>query len=231
MRIRYAPYRPPSAVISVETNFVEIGVTVRDRQGAPIGGLQASDFQVFDNLKPQIVTSFSERRAGSAPAWAAAAGSSDPLLSAARAVVAAGATVTPPRYIALFFDDTHSGLAGFDRSRHAAGKMVADLGPGDRVGIFTSSGAVTLDFTADTKTLLATLVGMRRHPDAGSNRGYGVCPTLTAYQAYVIAKHLDGMAKMVAVADIRTCEPTIPEEVAEVQAQDAAETAWDLLRN
>jgi VWFA-related protein len=231
VRIRYAPYRPPSAVISVETNLVELGVTVRDRKGAPIGGLQASDFQVFDNLKPQIVTSFSERRAEPALARGAAAGFSNPLLSAippAGAVVAAA----PPRTIALFFDDTHSGLAGFDRSKHAAQKMIADgLGPGDRVGIFTGSGAVTLDFTADTKTLLATLAGMRRHPDAGSNRGYGVCPTLTAYQAYVIAKHLDGMAKMVAVADLRTCEPTIPEEVAEVQAQDAAETAWDLLRN
>ena len=135
VRIRYAPYRPPSAVISVETNLVELGVTVRDRKGAPIGGLQASDFQVFDNLTPQIVTSFSERRAEPALARGAAAGFSNPLLSAippAGAVVAAA----PPRTIALFFDDTHSGLAGFDRSKHAAQKMIADgLGPGDRVGI------------------------------------------------------------------------------------------------
>ena len=72
---------------------------------------------------------------------------------------------------------------------------------------------------------------MRRHPGDGSSRGFGACPTLTAYQAYVVATHLDPMAKMVAVADVRACEPSIPIEVAEVQAQDAAETAWDTLRH
>ena len=112
------------------------------------------------------------------------------------AAASAKAPAAPPRFIALFFDDTHSSLAGFDRAKHAAEKLIADgLQPGDRAGIFTGSGAVTLDFTADTKALLAALASMRRHPDAGSNRGFGVCPTLTAYQAWVITRHMDAMAK------------------------------------
>jgi len=215
VRIRYAPYHLPSATISVEATMVELGLTVRDRKGTPSGGFQASDFQVFDNLKPQTIISFSEQRAAPLANPGAVAPSSAPPSVAPPAATAAA----PPRYIALFFDDTHAGLAGFDRSKHAAEKLIADgLRPGDRIGIFTGSGAVTLDFTADTKTLLATLAGMRRHPGDGSSRGFGVCPTLTAYQAYVIANHLDSMAKAVAVAGVRACEPSIPIEIAETQA-------------
>ena len=230
VRIRSAPYQPPSATISVDTNLVELGVTVRDRKGTPVGGLQESDFQVLDNLKRQDIAFFSEQRMqqpGTAPTTAPpAAGAPTP-----PAAQTAHAAAPPPRYLALFFDDTHAGLAGFERTKRAAEKLLAEgLHPGDRAGIFTSSGAVTIDFTSDTKALLATLPGMRRHPDGASIKGLGVCPTLTAYQACVIAKHLDGMAKMVAVADIRACDPAIPEDIAEMQAQSAAESAWDQFR-
>jgi VWFA-related protein len=67
---------------------------------------------------------------------------------------------------------------------------------------------------------------MRGHLDSASRNGFGVCPTLTPYQAYVIANRLDPLAKDVAAADIKGCSPAIPWEVALHQAQSAAESAW-----
>src|SRR5277367_2154923 len=171
VRIRSGPYQRPAATIAVDANLVELAVIVRDHKGAPTGGFQESDFAVLDDSKKEKITFFSELRS-----------------SAQHAGQSGISAVTPPnyltsvepRYIALFFDDTHQGVAGFDRSRRAAEKLIADgLQPGDHIGVFTGSGAVMLDFTADTKILLSTLAAMRRHPESNSRNGFGACPTFT----------------------------------------------------
>jgi VWFA-related protein len=230
IRIRSAPYHPSAAAISVDTNLVELAATVHDRNGKLASGLRATDFQILDNLKPQAITFFSEQRvartaspvpAGTGPAGTVNAAHSD----------APPAPHAASRYIALFFDDTHSGLAGFDRSRKAAQKLISTgMHPGDRVGIFTGSG-LALDFTADSQSLLATLASLRRHPDQPGNSGFGICPTLTAYQAYVIAKHIDPAAQEVAAMDISGCSPAIPWGIALLEAQEAGDAAWNQLRH
>jgi VWFA-related protein len=224
VRIHSGPYRPPSTTISVQANLVELAATVRDRKGTPVGGFHGADFQVLDNGKPQAITHFSEQRAEpptSAPSTPASA-DSPPSTS----------PTVQPRFLALFFDDTHSGMAGFERSKRAAEKLFAGgLHPGDRIGIFTSSGAVTLDFTADTKALAATLAALKRHPEPTAARGWGPCPTLSTYQAFVIARHIDERAKQIAVEEILACEPGTPYWVAVQEAQSAGESAWDLLRH
>ena len=227
VRIHSGPYHPPAATISVQTNLVEIAATVRDRKGTPVGGFHAPDFQVLDNLKPQRITFFSEQ-SSEAPAGPGAATRPDaPSASALPTTPAAQA-----RYLALFFDDTHSAMAGFERSKHAAEKLISSgLHPGDRLGIFTASGAVALDFTADSKILLATLAGMKPHPEPSAARGFLVCPTLSAYQAFVIAKHLDNGARQIAVEEILACRPGTPYWVAVLDAQSDAATAWEQLRH
>jgi VWFA-related protein len=226
VRIHSGPYRPPATSISVQTNLVEIAATVRDRKGAPVDGLQSADFQVLDNDAPQTIAFFSEQRS-EAPATSSAP-SADHLTPAPTSVPAA----PPPRYLALFFDDTDSGMAGFERSKHAAEKLFATgLHPGDRVGIFTGSGALTLDFTADTAAMLAAVRRMKWHPEATSIRGIGVCPTLTAYQAYVITKHLDNLAKHIATMEILACDPGKPYWVAALEAQEAGDDDWEQLRH
>ena len=223
VRIHSGPYRPPSANIRVDTNLVELAATVRDRKGTAVGGFQASDFQILDNNKPQTITFFSEQRADTPAAPASAASPTEPSVPAPSTPPA-----TPPRYIALFFDDTHSGMAGFERSRHSAEKLISNgLHPGDRIGIFTGSGAVALDFTADVKTLLSTLASMKRHPDAITTRGFGPCPTLSLYQAFVIAKHLDERAKQIAAAEILSCRPGEPYWLALQEAESAATSTWE----
>jgi len=62
--IRHATYIPPSVAISVRSNLVELGVTVRDGKGRLISGLNASDFELFDDGRLEKITVFSEERAG-----------------------------------------------------------------------------------------------------------------------------------------------------------------------
>src|SRR5271166_6454502 len=89
VRIRSAIYAPPPALtISVESNLVEVAATVRDRKGQPAGGFKAGDFELTDNGTRQEITAFSE-----------VAGTQT-------------AAAVRPRYLALFFDDTHTGSGG-----------------------------------------------------------------------------------------------------------------------
>jgi hypothetical protein len=53
--IRTHAYTPPSTILHAESNLVEAGLTVRDSNGRAVAGLQASDFEVFDNGVPQTM--------------------------------------------------------------------------------------------------------------------------------------------------------------------------------
>src|SRR5580658_641043 len=87
--IRTLAYTPPSMVLRAETNLVEADVTVRDGRGQTVPGLQASDFEVFDNRVPQTIAAFSEVRSERQSATPAA-----------------------PKFVTFFFDDFHMGDPG-----------------------------------------------------------------------------------------------------------------------
>jgi VWFA-related protein len=129
------PYTPPSMFLHAESNLVEIGLTVRDQNGQSVAGLQASDFEVFDNGVTQTITAFSELRREGQPS----------------------ATPAAPRFITFFFDDFHMGAPGTDVFTLPAVKQAARafatqfLKPGDRMSIATTSGLGVLDFTDDAK--------------------------------------------------------------------------------
>jgi len=50
----------PDSTFHVGTRIVLTDVTVSDSKGNPVHGLKASDFQIFDNNKPQVPASFEE---------------------------------------------------------------------------------------------------------------------------------------------------------------------------
>lgn len=52
------PQQPP-ITFRAEVNYVEVDARVLDREGKFIAGLEASDFQIFEDGKPQKVTAFS----------------------------------------------------------------------------------------------------------------------------------------------------------------------------
>src|ERR1700691_2728412 len=57
---------PQSPPIHVSTHLVQIGIIVRDKNGA-VADLTKDDFAVFDRGKPQAISVFSAESAESAP--------------------------------------------------------------------------------------------------------------------------------------------------------------------
>ena len=165
------PYAPRTEnAIRVQTNMVEVGVVVRDSHGKTVGGLTQADFEVLDNGKPQKTTFFSVENAPPPLAAAPAAPSSADNPAPPPAPVAK----PKPRYIAFYFDDFSMPEGDLAFSRRAAEQFVREsLEPGDRIGVFTSSTMVFLDFTADRAKLLTALgqlVTHQRRADRGPCR-------------------------------------------------------------
>lgn len=222
VRIRSGVYAPQPLTIVVQSSLVELGATVRDRRGAFAGGLPASDFEVLDNGVAQPIKAFSEQTFAERKSSAA----SSPIPTGDHKTPSA----QPARAIALFFDDTHLEINSLQKSKEGAEKLIATgLLAGDRVGIFTASGTVTQEFTGDSSVLLTALAEVRPHLHAGI-RGMGDCPTLTPYEAYVIAFHLDPEIKQRKVGEVcaccNECCPTAP-----LHVQDTAESMWSMFKH
>jgi VWFA-related protein len=190
----------PPSVISVQTDLILVRVVVRDTHGNAVTGLDQSDFQLFDNGKPQTIAYFAAENSAAPPVPAgtpatqpAGAPSADPSTSEAG-----------QRYTALFFDDYHLQFEDLARTRLAAqGFVTKALSAGDRIGIFTASGQVTLDFTTDADKLQKALSELRVQGQATPLEAE--CPPLLPY-----------------LAQLDLDDALSPEQVAQVRAMTAA---------
>jgi VWFA-related protein len=102
---------------------------------------------------------------------------------------------------------------------------------GDRLAIFTDSGTVTLQFTDKREDVLAAIGKIKLQSQSWAKPSTD-CPSLTAYQGYVIANQLDSRAKEIAVAEAVACNCAPPVEEACVRAQeslvnDLADVVWN----
>jgi VWFA-related protein len=188
--------------VQVERNVVLVRVVVRDARGRPLGDLHKEDFRLLDNGKPQTLSHFAlevpaaKLQDFTTPAEEEAESEAEPETTLAAS--------TPKRYLGLFFDDIHMPFEEVARTREAAERYLASaLQPGDRVGIFTSSGVHMLDFTDDRAKLHATLLQILPRPLA--LRREGTCPEMSSYQAYLIVDRRDPIALEVATEEAYYC--------------------------
>jgi VWFA-related protein len=196
VRIYSAAWFPPNLTISATANLVELAAIVHDRDNHPVSGLKAADFEVLDNKQPQQITHFAELRGGEV-----AAGSDGRSVG----TDAAPAPTPDPRTIALFFDDAHGNDLGLRKSAEAAEKLIGnDLRAGDRVGIFTASGAVSVDFIGDRDALLAALKRIIPRPLSGPTP-FAQCPQLSVWEAYAIVEHVDPSVELPKLAEAAAC--------------------------
>ena len=130
-----------SPSIRSQTNLIVVRVVVRDAKGNSVSGLTQSDFQLFDNKKPQVISSFSsEMPEAMSAAEVSTGGAKRP----------GPATAGPQKFTALFFDDYHLGIADLIPVREAVKRYLAKrLDAGERVAMFSSSGHVQVEFTTD----------------------------------------------------------------------------------
>jgi len=165
----------PLTTLRVSVKLVPVSVVLRDSKGNATGNLQKEDFQLFDNGKPQTITSFSVEKSVTESATAPEA--ENPAPSARPA----------SRSVAYIFDDIHATFGDLTHARDAAARHIAALGPDDRAALFTTSGEIGLDFTADREKLQKALHGLRPHPAV-----HGMaCPPVSEYMADLIVNHND----------------------------------------
>jgi VWFA-related protein len=185
----------PTFKLQVERNLVLVRVVVRDAKGTPVETLRKEDFQLFDRGKPQTISHFSLEK----PALKAVA-----KLAETQAEAAGQATEerspSPPstgnRFLGLYFDDVHTSFENLAQARDAADHYLASaIQPGDRVGVFTSSGQKQLDFTADLGQVYQALFELRPRPITPKGK---VCVDIPPYEAYLIFEQHDNSALEVA---------------------------------
>ena len=209
------------ATFKVRVNLVQVRVVVRDAQGKLVENLHREDFQVFDNNKPQAIAGFSMETPASHAAVALTQASGEKVDAAPEAVVKAAAGL-PQRFVALLFDDEHFSSEDAVTVRSAAGRLFGGLMPSDRVGVFTTSGQITQEFTSDRELLNKAMLGIvPRSTLAGAGHQ---CPEIGYYQADLIEIRRDDQALSVATADALEC--AFSGDVTKTpQAQSLAESA------
>jgi len=196
--------KSPSFQLRVERNLVLVRVVVRDSKGNPVGNLRKESFRLLDNGKPQTISDFTVE-GGPEGAGSGARPSTPATPAGPGQPKTAPAAHVAERFVGLYFDDVHLPFADVARTRSAAQKFLDNsVKPGDRVGIFTSSGQGNVDFTADRDKLRDALLRLQPRPINTSL--VRECPDIFPYQAYLIAQTSDQLALQTAVYDILACQ-------------------------
>ena len=194
---------PPT--FRVRVNLVLVRVVVRDKNGQIVTNLKKEDFQLSDNRKPQVISTFSietpeshkvESTTKSPQPDADANASGDP---------AAAIAALPQRFVAVVFDDTDMLVEDTVWVRSAATQLFASLAPTDRVGIYSTSGQVTQEFTQERERLQNSLLSVVPRPLTGHDIGFHECPEISYYQADQIENKHDTQALAVAIEDALQC--------------------------
>ena len=201
----------------VRVNLVQVRVVVRDEKGNLIPNLHREDFQIADNRKPQLLSTFAVETAESRAAAASqeTTDSSDPEKAAVMAKM-------PQRFVAMVFDDVHLSLEDATFVRTAGTKFLDSLAPSDRVGIYSTSGQTTQEFTDDREVLRKALLGII--PRAVGGGGFHDCPDVTYYEADQIENVRNTQALAVATEDAVQCAFN-GDETKAAQAQQLAQAA------
>jgi VWFA-related protein len=210
------------ATFKVRVNLVLVRVVVRDNDGKVVTNLKKEDFQLADERKPQIISSFSvETPASRAPAVGPAEA-----ISEGTPVKAAD---LPQRFVTLFFDDLHLTLQDAMFSRQATAKIFPAMGPRDRLSIFTTSGQVEQDFTGDRGKLEEAV--QRILPHSLVQNSPADCPPMTLYEAHMILDERDASAIQIANQDLINCAGNLGPGAAATGPSPIVEAAAETVLN
>jgi VWFA-related protein len=206
-----------SAVLRVRVDLVIVPVVVRDANGQAVGNLRAEDFSLLDNNKPQQIVSFWIEKPAAQPGSGLAANSAGAAAPPARGHV----FVAPRGFTAMYFDDVHLETENMNRVRGAALRYLTKVDlAAERIGIFTTSGKIALDFTDDRNKLNETLARMKSEHLPGA--GMHDCPTVTYAQADAMINQNDGAATALAMNDaISECHVRDQNAAAQMAQQSA----------
>jgi VWFA-related protein len=166
--------------LHVNSRVVLTDVTVTDSHGNPVRGLTQSDFQLFDDGRPQKLGSFQEHLESPSPEPIAPVKDPNVYSNAAQ-------LNTPSTVNVILIDTTTIRLIDQMYLYEELTKFVNKLPPGEPIAIFNRSGQATLllqNFTSDHHLLLAAIrraVPHFQNPDAFYTTGSGTLMQMVAY--------------------------------------------------
>jgi VWFA-related protein len=206
-----APRNEPSEVSTRDTpptfrvrvNLVLVRVVVRDSNGKVVTNLKKEDFQLSDNRKPQVISTFSTETPESHKAATTPSPVPHPDTNASGDPAAIAAL--PQRFVAVVFDDTDMLIEDTVWVRSAATRLFSSLAPTDRVGVYSTSGQVTQEFTQEHERLQESLLSVVPRPVMAGGNGFHDCPEISYYQADQIENKQDAQALTVATEDALVC--------------------------
>ena len=172
-----------TSTFKLRVNLVQVHVVVRGDKGKTVDGLRKEDFQLYDNGKLQTISTFAieneqSRKERTEAAVRTQVNDDENTVQPAVAM--------PERFVALIFDDVHLLTGDVAPMRIAANGFIDSMAPADRVGLFTTSGLLTQDFTSDKELLKKELLKvMSRGHVSGSP---GDCPNVSYGMAVEVSK-------------------------------------------
>ena len=164
----------------VRVNLVQVRVVVRDNKGKLVEGLKREDFQVFDQGKLQALTTFGVETPATRRERTEAAAKTQ---QAAGEDSSGEKMALPERFVALVFDDIHLKMEDAVPVRTSAKALIDAMTPTDRMGIYSTSGQLKVEFTTDKPQLEQSLLAVVPRPRAEARGGVSGCPDVTYYMA------------------------------------------------
>ncbi|PYS77311.1 MAG: hypothetical protein DMF70_16845, partial [Acidobacteria bacterium] len=156
----------PVDVIRINTELIQTGVIVLDKQGHFVDGLQRDQFELKVEGKPQPISFFEQIKTGSARELAQLASPSDK--SALQpSDESASRNDSRGRTIVFFIDDLHLSLDSLSRTRNTLAQFVEnEMNENDQVAIASTSGDIGfLQQFSDNKAVLRAAAGrLSQHP-------------------------------------------------------------------
>lgn len=190
------------ATFKVRVNLVLVRVVVRDSLGKVVENLHQEDFALVDERKPQVISFFSVETPASRMVPLVSSGSGT---SEAEAVAPGPNVPMPQRFVSVVYDDVHLNMTDSVVVRDATTRLFGALAPTDRVGLYTTSGQVTQEFTSDHEALKEKLNGIVPRSPFGRDDSLAACPDITYYQGDLIQNKNDSQALEVATAETIDC--------------------------
>jgi VWFA-related protein len=173
--------RETGTTFKLRVNLVQVRVVVRDSKGNLVSGLKKEDFQLFDQGKLQMISTFGTETPKSRLERAEAAAKTQQQENVGE--TPAERIILPDRFIALLFDDIHLNQSDAVAVRTAAKTLIDSMTPTDRLGIFGTSEQVKQEFTSDKAQLDKTLLQIISRPKMGKVNDVTNCPDVNHYMA------------------------------------------------
>ena len=195
---------PPDDVLRIDTELVQTAITVVDKKGKFVEGLNRGDFELVIDGKPRTI-SFLERVTAGSEREAQLAQRKQPQLT--RATPPAGNSIFRGRTIIFFIDDLHLSLSSLGRTRQMIAHFVeTELSAKDSVAIADARGQIGFlqQFTNNKEVLQAALARVTVQPSEERTSGLGSAP-MSAFIALTIENKPDTRQNNVMAVYVDEC--------------------------